>query len=328
MVKSYLGFAIEIIEGLGVNSMSKITNRGLLSVLAAFALLLTLTGCGNVPETRTAFAGNNSKWPDGVERIVSSSPKGDILIYLGSDNNLFIYDNGEKKVIYRNYEKNSELLKHPYSLWASDEFRIQWSKDGRYAYIIDSIYDVKNDRLINLKDCLVFSWIGNKGIYLAEGKLIEGKFWNHGFYGLYTSKKIKMFEEGSIKIIKQLTGERYFVVSEDSWNSDEKSLFQCQGSSVELSTARLKFGDEQTYDRLIKAYQELREDNNTWELLEGKYISKEEKEKALEQFEKARAKYPVKLLEEPFLQDSLNWDFDMNYYLIDIKKEQISITQA
>ena len=116
MVKSYLGFAIEIIEGLGVNSMSKITNRGLLSVLAAFALLLTLTGCGNVPETRTAFAGNNSKWPDGVERIVSSSPKGDILIYLGSDNNLFIYDNGEKKVIYRNYEKNSELLKHPYSL--------------------------------------------------------------------------------------------------------------------------------------------------------------------------------------------------------------------
>lgn len=315
--------------------MSKITTRVALLALTVLTLVLFLAGCSLAEkfgydinfETRAAFNGekiNDLDSVEGAERIVSQSPGGDIKIYLGSDNNLFIKDKNVNKIIYRNYEKDRELFKQPYSLWSFDFFRIQWSEDGRYAYIIDSIYDVENDRLITLKDCLIFSWIGNTGVYLADGKLIEGKFWDHGFYGLYTSKKVNVFEGGSIRTAKQLQDERYFIVSEDSWNESEKTLFRCLGPCFEISTARLKYGEDQTYDRLIKAYQELREDEKAWELLESKYTGTEDMKKALEEFEELRLRYPVKLMEKGFFEGNINWDFDMGFYLTDIKAERIS----
>lgn len=261
---------------------------------------------------------------ENIERIVSESPDGKTKIYLSSDNNLVIKDNNTNKIIYRNYEKDSELLRHPYSLWSTDFFRIQWSDDSSYAYIIDSIYDFKNDKLIPLKDCLIFSWVGNRGVYLSDGKLVEGKFWDHGFYGLYASQKLKIFEAGNTRIAKELNDGRYFIVSEDTWDEDERTLFRCLGPTIKVKTARFKYDDEHMYDKLIKAYQELREDEKAWKLLNGSYTGAAVREKALQDFRKIQALYPVKLLEEQFSEDHLNWDFDMGFYIVDIIEERIS----
>lgn len=256
-------------------------------------------------------------------RVVSWSPEGNIKLQLGADNNLYIFDEKGERIIYRNYEKDNELFKHPYSLWSFDFFRIQWSDDGQYAYIIDSIYDVANDRLIPLKDCLIFSWAGNKGVYLSGGKVVEGKFWDNGFYGFYASKCMKVFESGKVETMKECSDDRYYVVAESSWDETEKTLFKCLGPAVEVKTAKFKFGEEEMYDKLIKAYQELREDEKAWELLNSEYLEADSRHRALDDFEILRSRYPVRLLDENFYGNHLNWDFDMNYYLVDIKTEKL-----
>lgn len=254
---------------------------------------------------------------------VSWSPGGNIKLLLGKDNNLYIDDGKGERLIYRNYGKDHELFNNPYSLWSFDFFRIQWSADGQYAYIIDSIYDVANDKLIPLKDCLVFSWIGNKGVYLSGGQIIEGKFWDNGFYGFYASKCIKSFENGKIATLKERSDDRYFVVAESSWDEKGNTLFKCLGPVVEVKTARFRFGEEEMHDKLIKAYQMLREDEKAWELLHGKYPDADTRNKALGDFKKLEAQYPIKLLSEEFYGDRLDWDFNMEYYLTDIKAEKL-----
>lgn len=301
--------------------MSKATVKETSALFIIFILLFYTAGCGSAAGNEAVTSFTEAEANDSA---ISVSPDGSIGIYLDSKDNLYIKNKNKNRVIYRNYHKDSELLEHPYSLWASDSFRIQWSEDGRYVYIIDSIYDVEGDKLINLKDCLIFSWIGNKGVYLAEGKLIEGKFWEHGFYGIYASKKVNIFEDGSIRTAKQLSDGKYFIVSEDCWNDSERTLFRCTGPVIEITTAKLKFGEENTYDRLLKAYQQLREDEEAWAFLENKYISIEDKENALKEFETLRNKYPIKLAEETFTEGNLNWDFDMSFYLTEIGKERIS----
>ncbi len=274
---------------------------------------VTVTSIGTIGDSGEASSG----------RVVSCSPVGNIELQLGEDNNLYISDEKGERVIYRNYEKDGGLFNHPYSLWSFDFFRIQWSEDGQYAYIIDSIYDVAKGRLIPLKDCLIFSWVGNKGIYLSEGKILEAKFWDNGFYGLYTSKCMKVFENGEVKTVKERTDDRYFIVAESSWNETEKTLFNCQGTELEVKTAKFKFGEEEMYDKLIKAYQELREDEKAWEFLNGKYVEADSRLRALDEFKILSSRYPVRLLNENFEGDRLSWDFDMNYYLVDIKTEKL-----
>lgn len=259
----------------------------------------------------------------GENIVVSRSPAGNIEFLLGKDNNLYISDEKGERIIYRNYEKDRELFSHPYSLWSFDFFRIQWSNDGRYAYIIDSIYDVANERLIPLKDCLIFSWVGNRGVYLSEGKIIEAEFWDNGFYGFYASKCLKVFENGKTRTIKKLTDDRYFIVSESSWDEVEKTLFRCAGPAVEIKTAKFKFKEDEMYDKLIKAYQELREDEAAWELLNGEYPEAEARQRALKAFEKLKYQYPVRLVNGDFDGNRLNWDFDMNYYLVDTNSERL-----
>jgi hypothetical protein len=229
------------------------------------------------------------------ERVISWSPKGDIKLQLGKDNNLYISDGKGEKIVYRNYEKDSELFKNPYSLWSFDFFRIQWSGDGQYIYIIDSIYDVSNDKLIPIKDCLIFSWVENRGVYLAGGKVVEGKFWDNGFYGFYVSKCVKVFEDGEVKTAKERTDDRYYVVSESNWEETEKTLFKALGSSVEVKSAKFKFGEEKMYDKLIKAYQELREDEKAWKTLNSEYLETDSRHKAMADFNVLKSKYPINL---------------------------------
>ncbi len=258
-----------------------------------------------------------------TERVVSWSPKGNTRLLLGKDNNLYISDEKGERIIYRNYERDRELFQHPYSLWSFDFFRIQWSEDGQYAYIIDSLYDVANDKLIPLKDCLVFSWVGNRGVYLSGGRIVEAKFCDNGFYGFYASKCMKVFENGEVKTIKERTDDRYFIVAESSWDETEKTLFRCLGPVVEVKTAKFKFGEEEMYDKLIKAYQELREDEKAWNILNSEYPDADSRHKAVNDFKKLRSQYPVRLLNENFNGNRLNWDYDMDYYLVDIKAEKL-----
>lgn len=299
-------------------------------MVLVLAVVVSFSGCSlyagnNSNNAKTAEASKINR-PDGEEayRVVSQSPDGNIRLVLGKDNNLYISDTKGERIIYRNYEKDSGLLNHPYSLWSFDHFRIQWSDNGRYAFIIDSIYDAADDKLIPIKDCLIFSWNGNRGIYLSEGKLLEGKFWDHGFYGLYASKCIKIFEDGKIKKIEKRADDRYFVVTESSWDETEKTLYRCIGPAVEVMTAKFRFNNDEMYDKLIKAYQELREDEEVWGLLSGEYVEADSRRKALENFKRLKSMYPIKLVDEDFVGNRLNWDFDMNYYLVDIETEKIS----
>ena len=80
---------------------------------------------------------------------VSTSPDGKKTIYR-FDNYLMLIDSkrigtNQKaiRIIYDNYDKRTE---DPYSLWDYDCFKIQWSSDSNYVYIIDSIYDIANDK--------------------------------------------------------------------------------------------------------------------------------------------------------------------------------------
>jgi hypothetical protein len=178
--------------------------------------------------------------------------------------------------------------------------------------------------LIPLKDCLIFSWVENRGVYLSGGKVVEGKFWDNGFYGFYASKCIKVFEAGEIKTIKDRNDDRYYIAEESSWNETEKTLFRCLDNDIEIKTAKFKFDEEKMYEKLIKAYQELREDEKAWKLLNSEYLEADSKNKAVDDFEVLKAKYPIKLLNESFSGNRLNWDFDMNYYLVDAKSEKLS----
>jgi hypothetical protein len=297
----------------------------------ACVVAISLSGCGlfgnyTNRNTKSVMATRAIRNPGETspERVVSWSPGGNIKFLLGKDNSLYISDEKGERIIYRNYEKDGGLYTNPYSLWSFDFFRIQWSADGQYAYIIDSIYDVSNDKLIPIKDCLIFSWVGNRGVYLSDGKIIEGKFWDNGFYGIYTSKCVKAFEKGNVTTIKEHTDDRFFVVSESSWNETEKTLFGHRGPAVEVRSAKFKFGEEEMYDKLIKAYQKLREDEKAWELLNSEYMEADSRGKAVDDFNKLKSKYPVKLLDENFDGNRLNWDFDMNYYLVDIRTERLS----
>lgn len=301
------------------------------ALLLSCAIALMLAGCGilsgsaspkqsiqTVAEYRSDGCNTES---DG--RVVSWSPDGNIKLLLKKDNNLYVLDGKGERIVYRNYEKSTGLLNHPYSLWSFDFFRIQWSSDGRYAYIIDSIYDMANDKLIPLKDSLIFSWLGNKGVYLSGGEIVEGKFWDNGFYGFYASKCLKCFEGGNIRTMKERTDDKYFIVAESSWNETEKTLFRGIGADIEIRTAKFKFGRDATHDKLIKAYQELREDEKAWKLLNGKYPEAASREKAVDEFRELTKKYPVKLGPENFNGDRLNWDFDMEYYLTDMGTEKL-----
>lgn len=316
----------------GVICMCNLGKRALFLCLVCIATV-SLAGCSilgrSAYRTNRVAAVSTQKTvravtEESTERVVSWSPAGNTKLLLGKDNNLYISDEKGEREIYRNYEKDHELFKHPYSLWSFDFFRIQWSEDGQYVYIIDSIYDVANDRLIPLKDCLIFSWAGNRGVYLSEGKIVEAKFWDNGFYGLYVSKCIKVFENGEVRTSKERADDRYFVVSERSWDEIDKTLFKCIGPAVEVETAKFKFGEEEMYDKLIKAYQELREDEKVWKLLNSEYPDADSRKRALNDFKKLRSQYPVRLIDENFEGNRLNWDFDMDYYLVDIEVEKLT----
>jgi len=127
---------------------------------------------------------------------VSQSHDGEKEIYYTEDGKLVLVSDGSEKVIYENYR---EITANPYSIWSFDEYKIQWSKDNKYVYIIDSVYDLINNKLIPIEDCVVFSWVDNTGIYLADGTYYELSYDGGLQNEMAIGKKIKVIENGEIK---------------------------------------------------------------------------------------------------------------------------------
>lgn len=300
--------------------MLSVTRKRVILVLLSVGLPLLLSGC------RTATLADGTAGASEVvqfAREVSVSPDGKKKLMQSEDNELVLVDGKDTKIIYRRYEKEDELLNHPYSLWSFDFFRVQWSADSRYVYIIDGIYDIEEERFTALKDCLIFSWVGTKGVYLTKGVLYEGKFWDHGFYGLYVSKQVNVFEDGVIKAAKILEDDRYFVVMEEDWDDAGKSLFETKGNTVAIRAAKLRYEENELSERILKAYQTIREDEKAWAVLEAEYKDAAAVHKAMSKFAELKEKYPLKLNEGPVSSGHISWDFDMRFYLQDAVTEYI-----
>jgi hypothetical protein len=70
-------------------------------------------------------------------------------------------------------------------------------------------------------------------------------------------------------------------------------------------------------------FQELRENEKACELLNGEYPDANSRRKAIGEFKELESKYPVRLLDDKFDVNRLNWDFDMDFYLVDIEAEKL-----
>lgn len=266
---------------------------------------------------------------------VSRSQDGEKEIYCIEDGKLvLVFDNSEK-VIYENYRA---ITSNPYSVWDMDEYKIQWSEDSNYVYIIDSIYDFKNDRLMPLKDCVIFSWIGNKGIYLAEGTYYEISYDGALQNEMAAGKKIKMIEGGAVKELGEQIGDRYFVLDDCI---QEKKAFETIGDYIVINTASLKYSEEQLQDKIKEEFHSsnfqgfLQKNHN--DEMHKKLMAAIDRIKELKEFkdleseiDKAEKSYPVtfegniKKLIEIVNDDTYGYyNVSGKYFLKDIKREEL-----
>lgn len=223
------------------------------------------------------------------------------------------------RIVYDNYVKRTE---EPYSLWNYDKFKIQWSSDSNYVYIIDSIYDLINDKKIPLDDCLIFSWAGNEGIYLTKGNLYKFFFQDSGFYGIYASNKINVVENGKVITSEELKNDRYFVIFESDWN--KSSLFRIKEGKVIVRTANMKYNENLLENKMQEIVELLKKDKEANGVLYGRYTTQAEKNKALEFFGELQIKYPIELQEDGFSNSgAMSWSLDLEFFLDDIKETYI-----
>lgn len=268
---------------------------------------------------------------------VSQSQDGKKEIYCNKDKELILKSGNIKKVIYQNYR---DVTTNPYSIWSFDEYKIQWSSDGDYVYIIDSVYDLKNDKLIPLKDCVVFSWIGNKGVYLAEGNYYEISYDGALQNEMAVGKKIKVIENGKIQEKGKQTDNRYFVLDHFI---DVDKVFKVTGDYITINTALLKYSEEELQGKIDEdmnsnKFREFFYHNNN-ESLNIKYAELIKKIKESKEFDKLQKQiqyleknYPIEvegdIKELIRITNDLTYGFynvSGRYYLKDIKKEEVEI---
>ena len=175
---------------------------------------------------------------------ISQSQDGEKEIYCTEDDKLILISGNNEKIIYENYR---EITANPYSVWNFDEYKIQWSKDSKYVYIIDSIYDLKNDKLIPIEDCVIFSWIDNKGVYLTEGTYYEISYDGGLQNQMAVGKKIKIIDNGEIKEVGIQTDDRYFVL--DRYIDTDKA-FEVLGDYLIINTASLKYKEDELQEKI------------------------------------------------------------------------------
>lgn len=213
-------------------------------------LAITFAACDKLetPQQTSNGSGYESQETTGIDGYrVSISQDGEKEIYCTEDRKLVLVFDDQEKVIYEDYRI---ITNNPYSIWDFDQYKIQWSGDSNYVYIIDSIYDFKNDSLIPIDDCVVFSWVGNKGAYLADGTYYEISYDGGLQNEMAVGKKIKIIENGVVQEVAEQTGDRYFVFDEYI-NVSMKEAFGTIGDGyISINTASLKYSEEQLQEKI------------------------------------------------------------------------------
>ncbi|HYE81551.1 MAG TPA: hypothetical protein VEG39_05200 [Clostridia bacterium] len=216
--------------------------RQVLLIIIITILAILSTACIKSENTSSVNGDGRKMNIDGYR--ISLSQDGEKEIYrTKTDKLVLVYDNKEK-IIYRDYR---EISNNPYSVWNFDEYKVQWSEDSNYVYIIDSIYDFKNDVLIPIKDCVIFSWIGNKGIYLADGTYYEISYDGALQNEMAVGKKVKVIESDIVKELGAQKEDRYYVLDDCI---QTKKVFDTIGDDIIIKTASLKYNEEQLQDKI------------------------------------------------------------------------------
>lgn len=266
---------------------------------------------------------------------ISQSQDGEKEIYCTEDDKLILISGNNEKIIYENYR---EITANPYSVWNFDEYKIQWSKDSKYVYIIDSIYDLKNDKLIPIEDCVIFSWIDNKGVYLTEGTYYEISYDGGLQNQMAVGKKIKIIDNGEIKEVGIQTDDRYFVL--DRYIDTDKA-FEVLGDYLIINTASLKYKEDELQEKINEDFRSDRFKKflkqNRDESLRIEYIKfinmikeSEEFQELQNQINDLEKNYPIEFEGDikgimKILNDSAYFGYNVSgkYYLQDIKEEEV-----
>lgn len=310
--------------------------RRTIGILLLISFFIMTSGCQSSMKPKeasdiTAINENNSASVNGYK--VSDSQDGEKSIYCTEDNKLILVNNSIKKVIYDNYCQQHE--ENPYSIWSFDEYKIQWSSDSKYVYIIDTVYDLENDRFIPLEDCVVFSWKGNKGIYLADGTYYEVSLDGGLQNEMSVGKKIKTIEDGVIKEIGNQADDRYYVL--DKYN-DIPNLFSYIGDYLIINTARLKYSEDTLQKMIDRDMHNIPNLTDRYEEINAKYEEtianireSEEFQSLMNEINELEKDYPVEIEGENIV-DMVNENDDFGYYnvsgkfyLEDLIEEEIEI---
>ncbi len=222
-----------------------------LSWLIVIAILTVMfTACNRVETPQQASNSMDNKGQETADidgYRVSISQDGEKEIYCTEDRKLVLVFDNQEKVIYEDYRT---ITNNPYSIWDFGEYKIQWSQDSNYVYIIDSIYDFKKDQLIPLEDCVVFSWVGNKGVYLADGTYYEVSYDGGLQNQMAVGKKIKSIENGVVHEMAEQTGDRYFVFDKDIIGGMKEAFGTAGDGYIIINTASLKYSEEQLQEKI------------------------------------------------------------------------------
>lgn len=313
--------------------------KKIISVLLFIIVLISIIGCNNNTEPQNTSSNNNT-----INEIkgykISESQDNEKFIYCTEDNKLILVNGDFQKIIYDYYipyddERHlNSVFNNPYSIWSFDEYKIQWSSNSKYVYIVDTIYDLEKDKFIPLKDCVVFSWKDNKGIYLADGKHYElsadGALQNEMSIG----KKIKIIEDGIIKELDSLTDGRYYVLNE---YNNIPNLFNYIGDYLIINTAKLKYSEDNLQDIIENDIKNMPNFNDEYKNIENNYKNLITQIKSLNEYKllhknikEFEEKYPV-LIEGKNVIDMIDNDHYLShningkFYLEDIKETEIEI---
>lgn len=313
-----------------INKMKRL----LLNLIILIMTIILLTSCAksvNVQQAPDSI--DTNKNIDGYK--ISQSQDGEKEIYCTEDKRLILISGNSEKVIYKNYR---DIITNPYSIWSYDQYKIQWSRDSKYVYIIDSIYDLKNDKLIPIKDCVIFSWIDNTGVYLAEGTYYEVSYDGGLQNEMAVGKKIKIIDNGEIKEQGRQTDDRYFVL--DHYINLDKA-FEVIGDYITINTASLKYREDELQEKIEEDFRsnKFREflNQNYNESLNKKYIELINMIKKSKEFQELQ--YQINNLEKNYpiefegnikeIMEKINdnarsiYNVSGKYYLNDIKEEEV-----
>lgn len=194
---------------------------------------------------------------DNIEYMINQSPDKEKTVYRTKDNKIILEYNSIRKVIYTDYPVVEEI--DPYSVFSFDQYLVKWSANSKYLFINNCIYDVENDKQITLVDNVIFSWDGNRGVCLAEGRDYRITYDGAIFTEFFVGKKINVFESGDMREIAKANGDRYYVMY-NFFNN-----FEIAENDMMINTAKLKYKvdelDQKIRDDMKGSYRKLIQEN-------------------------------------------------------------------